>query len=223
MVVVNKRQCLRYAISAVAPQGHTPLDTPNARRMRLAGQVRRWISEGVDLIQLREKQLEAGEIFDLAQLMLGLFHENTNRDAPRPRLLLNGRVDIAAAVGADGVHLPAQPGELTPAQAREIFAAAGLPECLVSVSCHTPKEAAQARSAGVDLILFGPVFEKQVEGIPVLPGTGLERLKEACSAAGLVPVLALGGITASFIPSCLEAGAAGVAGIRLFSANPPSN
>jgi thiamine-phosphate pyrophosphorylase len=64
--------------------------------------------------------------------------------------------------------------------------------------------------------LFGPVFEKRVEGIVVVAGVGLERLREACAAAGGIPVLALGGVTWESAERCVAAGAAGVAGIRLF-------
>ena len=67
------------------------------------------------------------------------------------------------------------------------------------------------------MILFGPVFEKRVDGELVIAGVGLQALHEACVAAGEIPVLALGGVTAELIEDCLRAGAKGVAGIRLFA------
>jgi thiamine-phosphate pyrophosphorylase len=88
------------------------------------------------------------------------------------------------------------------------------PEAIVSVSCHTLDDV--RRSLDADFLLFSPVFEKSVAGEHVTEGTGLELLREACLAAGRVPVLALGGITAENTNTCLEAGAAGIAGIRLF-------
>jgi thiamine-phosphate pyrophosphorylase len=76
----------------------------------------------------------------------------------------------------------------------------------------------RARDAGVDLIVFGPVFEKRVEGRVVVSGVGLEVLARASRAAGGIPVVALGGVTMEVTGDCLAAGAAGVAGIRLFRA-----
>jgi thiamine-phosphate pyrophosphorylase len=64
--------------------------------------------------------------------------------------------------------------------------------------------------------LFGPVFEKRVDGEMVGKGVGLEKLQEACNEAGNTPVLALGGVTWPRAELCIEAGASGVAGIRLF-------
>jgi thiamine-phosphate pyrophosphorylase len=87
---------------------------------------------------------------------------------------------------------------------------------VVGVSCHSVEEVERAREAGVDLIVFGPVFEKRVEGHLVQRGEGLEALRRACEVAGGVPVLALGGVTMEVARECLETGAAGVAGIRLF-------
>ena len=108
------------------------------------------------------------------------------------------------------------PGELTPGQARHIFAAAGLPSCFVSVSCHSVADAAAARGRGADLLLFGPVFEKRVGNVVIAHGSGLGSLREVCAQAQPVPVLALGGVAPATIPACIEAGAAGIAGIRLF-------
>ncbi len=127
----------------------------------------------------------------------------------RTKLLINGRLDVALATGAHGVHLTSREGELTPAQVRSIF-----PEAIVSVSCHTIDDVRHSLDA--DFLLFGPVFEKSVTGERVAEGSGLELLHQACLAAGQVPVLALGGITADNTNACLEAGASGIAGIRLF-------
>jgi thiamine-phosphate pyrophosphorylase len=148
---------------------------------------------------------------------------------PAPELLVNSRADVAIAVAAAGVHLTAAPGELTPAQVRQLYAAAGLPEPIVSVSCHTLAEVARARDSAASLILFGPVFEKVTfekavsagEPIatgsgPLATGAGLHLLRAACAAAASIPVLALGGITQANTAACLAAGAAGIAAIRLF-------
>jgi thiamine-phosphate pyrophosphorylase len=173
----------------------------------------RWAEDGVDFVQLRDKTLDAAHLMYFAKSILeGI------ADVPhaKTKLLINGRADVAIAVGAAGVHLTAHPDELMPAQVRQVFAIAARPAPLISVSCHTLDEVLRAREACVDLILFGPVFEKRVEGEQVSAGAGLQALYDACVAAGDVSVLALGGVTPERIDDCLRAGAKGVAGIRLF-------
>ncbi len=173
--------------------------------------VLRWAHEGVHTVQLREKQMDAGELVKLAVAMLEVL-----RAHGKTKLLVNGRPDIAVAAGADGVHLTASEGELTPGQVLEVFRLAGAGEPVISASCHTLEEVRRAVGDGVDLILFGPVFEKRVDGEMVGHGVGLGRLQEASKAAHGTPVLALGGVTWPRAELCIEAGAAGVAGIRLF-------
>jgi len=173
--------------------------------------VQRWSHEGVDFVQLREKQMAAGELVKLATAMVEVL-----RTSGKTKLLVNGRPDVAVAAGADGVHLTSQVGELTPDQVREVFRGAGAGEPLIGVSCHTLFEVRRAITDGVDLILFGPVFEKRVEGEMVGGGVGLGKLQEASKEAHGTPVLALGGVTWPRAELCIEAGAAGVAGIRLF-------
>lgn len=254
MVVAGKR-ILRYAITnllevpdvleGAAVQGPTSaLDQPAGRMERVRADLRRWAVDRVDIVQLREKQLESGAIFSLACAAMAEFAELEEAaqprkpaqhpgaapgqtlaqiaGSPRPLLLINSRADIAAAAGADGVHLTSRVGELTPEAVRQVFARAGRPVCLVSISCHTSGEVRRARDHGADLILFGPVFEKRVAGTLgvastlAMEGTGLLALREACAEAHPIPVLALGGITPETARSCVEAGAAGIAGIRLF-------
>jgi len=171
---------------------------------------RRWAREGVDFVQLREKEMEAGELVKLAMAMLAVL-----RELGSTKLLVNGRADVAVAAGADGVHLTSREGELTPEQVREVFRAAGAGRPVVGVSCHTVEEVRRA-AGDVDFILFGPVFEKRVGDVVVVEGLGLDALQEACAAAEGTPVLALGGVTWPRAELCIEAGAAGVAGIRLF-------
>jgi thiamine-phosphate pyrophosphorylase len=171
---------------------------------------------GVDFVQLREKDLEAGVLASLACKLLAILRSYSRA----PKLLINSRADVAVASGADGVHLTSATGELTPADIRKLYAMAGLPEPIVSVSCHTLSEIPSARDAS--LILFGPVFEKVVStpssaGALVSDGIGLNLLHLACTAAAPIPVLALGGITPENTSATLEAGAAGVAAIRLFA------
>jgi len=180
----------------------------------LLRQVCRCAAEGVEFIQLREKNLDAGALLTLAEAVL-----QTLREMQSPtKLLINTRADVAVAARAHGVHLTSSPDELTPQQVRGLFKHAGLRAPIVSVSCHTPAHIARARHNAADFILFGPVFEKRVNGKLVSDGVGLEALAMACAIAQQVPVLALGGITSQNSAACLAAGAAGIAGIRFFSA-----
>jgi len=204
---------LRYAISDRSRFS----GDEESRQCALVAQVERLAVAGVDLIQLRERDLPASTLVNLVrrlQATLRTYH-------PAPRLLIHSRADVAIATRAEGVHLSSSPDGLTPAQVRTLYAAAALPEPIVSLSCHTLAEVARARSLAASYILFGPVFEKVVanNGIvdtKVCEGTGLDLLRAASLAAGPIPVLALGGITDSNAAAALTTGAAGIAAIRLF-------
>jgi len=196
---------LRYAITNRALY---PGDQRH-QRAALVEQAVRWASTGINFIQLREKDLPAAHLAELARNLLKTL-------PPTAKLLLNSRPDIAIAVSAHGVHLPAAAGELTPGQVRQLYATAGLPPPVITVSCHTLAEVARARDNRVDAILFAPVFEKNISGQIIAPGRGLAELRAACTAASPTPVFALGGVTLENAPACVDAGAAGIAGIRLF-------
>ncbi len=199
---------LRYAITNRALYSG---DAPQ-QQASLLRQASRWAADGIDLIQLREKDLPAATLADLAGAIL----QAIARTAGPTKLLINSRVDIAIATRAHGVHLTGAPGELSTTQVRELYADASLPAPLITVSCHSLEEVRRARDSRADAILFAPVFEKTVADRAIIPGQGLDKLRDACSAACPVPVYALGGVTHQNAASCLEAGAAGIAGIRLF-------
>jgi thiamine-phosphate pyrophosphorylase len=177
----------------------------------LLRQVERLAEAGVDFVQLREKDLEAAALAALARKVLAVLRAHPTA----PKLLINSRTDVAVAVGADGVHLTSAAGGVTAADVRAVYALAGRPEPIVSVSCHNLAEVAAV--SGADFILFGPVFEKVVgDDVLVAEGIGLNQLHLACAAVAPTPVLALGGVTAENAAAALAAGAAGIAGIRLF-------
>jgi thiamine-phosphate pyrophosphorylase len=204
---------LRYAITSRTLYPGTELQQQTA----LLRDVCRWVADGIDFIQLREKDLAAASIAALAREILQAI---AMANSPT-KLLLNSRPDIAIATGAHGVHLTAAPDELTPAHVRSLYAAANHPAPVVTVSCHTLEEVHRARANQTDAILFAPVFEKIVfekivSGQIIAPGQGLNQLRAACLAAASIPIYALGGVTLENAPACLEAGAVGIAGIRLF-------
>jgi thiamine-phosphate pyrophosphorylase len=127
----------------------------------------------------------------------------------KTRLLVNDRVDIARAPGADGVHLTAR--SLPADVVRNICG----PEFLIGVSTHSLAEARAARAAGADFVVFGPIFateSKRAFGEP----QGLDKLREVTSELGEFPVLAIGGITRENAAKCLAAGASGYAAISMF-------
>ena len=182
----------------------------------------RWATDGIDLIQLREKDLSAETLAELAcEILKAIAQKNSSA-----KLLINSRLDIAIVTGAHGVHLTAGPEELLPAQVRSLYASANLPQPVVTVSCHTPEDVRRAHQNKADAILFAPVFEKIVasekilagDGVLPIPiqGQGLGQLHAACVGASPIPVYALGGVTLENASSCIAAGAAGIAGIRLF-------
>ena len=199
---------LRYAITNRALYSG---DGPQ-QQTALLRQTSRWAADGIDFIQLREKDLPAATLADLARAVLGAIAQTTGPT----KLLINSRPDIAIATGAHGVHLTATAGERTAIQIRELYADASLPVPFITVSCHSVEEVRRARDNRADAILFAPVFEKTIAGHEVVPGQGLDKLRDACSVASPVPVYALGGVTLENAASCLEAGAVGIAGIRLF-------
>ncbi len=177
--------------------------------------IRAAFAAGVDWVQVREKTMPVRDLCRLVERAAALPEKR------RSRLLVNERADVALTCGADGVHLPA--GSL-PASAIRRLAPAGW---LVGVSCHTTEEVRRAAAEDASFAVLGPVFSTPGKGPPL----GGDVLRQACALSGLstgaragspgpgFPVLALGGITVANAPACLAAGAAGLAGIRLFQAD----
>jgi thiamine-phosphate pyrophosphorylase len=181
------------------------------QEQRLLAKIAECAAAGVEYIQLREKDLETRALEELAMKAMSALAGS------RTQLLINSRTDVALACGAHGVHLPSK--DLSASEVRSIFARAGRSEPVIGVSTHSFSEVASAEAHGADFALFGPVFEKS--GSANLEG--LEQLQRIChrTDAPQPPMLvwALGGITLENAHQCVTAGAAGIAGIRLFQEN----
>jgi thiamine-phosphate pyrophosphorylase len=152
----------------------------------------------VDWVQIRDKELPARKLMEVVRRAM----------AWGGKILVNSRVDVAIAAGAAGVQLPA--GSIAPSEWRAITPSG----FLIGVSCHTLDEVVRAEREGADYVVFGPVFAPLSKTSDLAP-RGLEELRRV-SLVVKIPVLALGGITEENAASCVEAGAAGVAGISMF-------
>jgi thiamine-phosphate pyrophosphorylase len=180
-------------------------DRRQLRSVSLAAVIRETVRAGVDIVQVREKDLTSRELITLVEEALSATREPGMGGA---RVVVNDRVDVALAGGADGAHLAAHS---MPVQVVRRFVPRAF---LIGVSCHSLGEATAAESGGADYLVLGPVFETPSK-LGYGPPLGLEKLRNITSRIR-IPVLALGGITVERIRPCLEAGASGIAGIRIF-------
>ena len=179
--------------------------SPEARTTRdeilaLEAQVAEAIAAGVDMVQVREPDLDAATLASL-----------TSRLARRAaggatRVIVNDRADVAVTAGAAGVHLRA---DGPPVDRVRLL---GPPGWIVGRSIHTAEEAQLA--AGADYVIFGTVFSSRSKPADA-PVAGLERLRTTV-ASSTVPVLAIGGVSPAVAGACRAAGAAGVAAIGAF-------
>ncbi len=155
------------------------------------------LQAGVKMIQLREKDLSAAELYPLAKELRALCHRH------KSLLLINDRIDLAQAVGADGVHLG---GHSLPIKvARKILGSS----YLIGASTHSATEVKSAQNQGADFITYGPIYftpSKAAYGNPV----GIESLHDICDTCK-IPVYALGGIKTNNMKETLQTGIHGVA------------
>lgn len=156
------------------------------------------------MVQIRERDLSARDLLFIADSIA----ETARRTGAR--IFVNDRADVAACAGV-GVHLTTR--SMPPDLVRGAFAQ----QMVIGASTHNLEEARSAARAGADFIVFGPVFEtesKKHYGPPV----GIEALRTVADSVK-IPVLALGGINLHNFREAIDAGAAGIAGISLFSGN----
>ncbi len=179
----------------------TVMITADIDETRLVSQVERALAFGVDYVQLRRRNRPARELEVLAKRLVAL------SPSARERLLVNGRLDVAFASGAAGVHLPANG---FPVAAVRKAAPEGF---VVGRSTHSREEVERAFEEGATFVVFGPIFPTPSK--PGHPGVGLEVLEEVVSSVP-IPVYALGGIAPERITAIEDTGASGIAGISLF-------
>jgi thiamine-phosphate pyrophosphorylase len=186
-----------FRLVLVSDRSRCPMADDGDDRRRLVVAIESACRAGVRAVQLREKDLDARDLLDLATELRRVTEEQ------EVRLLINDRVDIAIAAHADGAHCPEQ--GFSPGAARAILG----DHALVGSSCHSLQAVQRAADAGADFVFLGPVFatpSKKRYGAPI----GLEALRAACRVTR-VPVFAIGGIDPDRAVECVDAGARGVA------------
>jgi thiamine-phosphate pyrophosphorylase len=160
------------------------------------------LHSGVDLIQLREKAASDHLAFSWLQSLLRA------RKRGGPGILINTRMDMAAAAGADGIHLSS--AAIPVSRVRDCLGSG----FLIGKSVHSLQEAVRSCEDGVDYLFFGPIFEtpsKAQWGAP----QGLMKLREVCRSVPL-PVFGIGGIHPGNASAVIEQGACGIAAIGWF-------
>lgn len=155
-------------------------------------------SAGVDIVQLREKELEAGDILRLAEPIL-----EACRGAGIP-FILNDRPDLAATLGADGVHVGQND---LPVDATRVLVG----DAIVGLSTHTREDIDAVNDAAPDYIAVGPVFDTPTK--PGRPGVGFDLVRYAAERA-TVPWFAIGGIDRATLDDVMDAGATRVVVVR---------
>ena len=193
---------MKFTLPAIYPITDTGISA-----LSHSEQVLRLTDGGATIIQIREKRIPAGDWFSDVQLAVRNAH---TRGA---RVIINDRVDVAIALGADGVHLGQD--DLPPADARKLLGGSAI----IGFSTHTLEQVAAATALPVDYIAFGPIFRTQTKDDPD-PTVGVELLEQACLLKGDLPLVAIGGINASNLAQVLAAGADSAAMIGCLLSEP---
>ena len=168
--------------------------------------IERAIDGGVGVIEIREKELSSADFYDKAKRLLRICRE---RGA---KLIVNDRVDVALAIGADGVHLGKE--DLPIEAVKSIFGG------VIGWTARNPGDALRGERAGADYIGAGSVFASRTKEAKLIGLDGLKRIKEAVS----IPVIAVGGITKENIRMVMETGVDGIAvSSALFLGDPYEN
>ena len=209
LLAKSERPILCY----VTDRRSLPLSTSTDAHQLLFDSVERAAAAGVDWIQLREKDFSGKEWEELVVESL----RRIALVASSCRIFVNDRLDVALACGAGGVHLSENGIPVSDAcRLRDEFFSSGSekPDFLIGVSCHSLGASLGAARTGADYIYFSPIFNTPSKA-NYGPPQGIDRLAAICRAVA-IPVIAIGGMSAENAVSCLQAGAAGVAAIRMF-------
>ena len=172
-----------------------------------AQQVERLIEGGATLVQLREKELSPSEFFYQAKSALALARKKGTR------IIINDRADVAAALGADGVHLGQD--DLPPEAARQLLG----PAAIIGFSTHNLEQARKAATLPIDYLAIGPIFKTGTKTKPD-PVVGLEGIRTVRAAVDRLTLVAIGGITFETAREVLAAGADSVAIISALVSDP---
>jgi thiamine-phosphate pyrophosphorylase len=175
-----------------------PLTDVRLSGLSHAEQVAKLSEAGASLIQLREKHLSAGEFYKQAEEALRVGRQ---RGA---RIIINDRVDIALALGADGVHLGQE--DIPPEAVRQLLG----DSVIIGFSTHSVEQALRAAASPVDYLAIGPIFATSSKSNPD-PEIGLEGLRRVRKAVGNIQLVAIGGISLQNVSRVLAAGADAVA------------
>lgn len=175
-----------------------PLTDITITGMSHAEQVELLANGGARVIQLREKKLSARDFYDQAHKALEVAR------LLGVQIIVNDRVDIALSLKADGVHLGQD--DLPVEAARQLLG----PTAIIGISTHSLEQAKRALKLPIDYLAIGPIFHTGTKA-DTSPEVGLEGVRSIRSLQPRVPVVAIGGITASRIPEVLQAGADSVA------------
>ena len=181
-----------------------------ALAVNLEDQIASACRAGVDLIQIRERDLDAKALTSLVTRCVAAAKGTSTR------IIVNDRLDVALSSGAHGVHLRSD--SIVAVRARELSP----PGFIIGRSVHGVEEAVAAeRSGGLDYVILGTVFPTESKD-PSQRLTTMTGLATACALVS-IPVLAIGGITAARAEDIIKTGAAGIAAIGLFLPDPAAS
>jgi thiamine-phosphate diphosphorylase len=177
-----------------------PITDTNLSGLSHAEQIDRLIAGGATLIQLRDKHAAPRDFYRQAEAALQIARKHD------VRLIINDRVDVALALGADGVHLGQT--DMPVEAARRLLGE----RVIVGISTHNLEQAKLAANMPVDYVAFGPIFRTSTKENPD-PIAGLEALRAVRTIVGALPVVAIGGITLANAREAWRAGADAVSSI----------
>lgn len=182
-------------------QGNTASHNFTTESEKIIEIVKLAVNFKIPLVQLREKNLSARFLLDLAKTICDIAKNSETR------ILINDRADVALAADADGVHLTEKslPAEIV----RQNFPS----DFIIGVSAHSLEKIESAKNQGADFATFSPVFPTTNKG----EAQGIKKLKNVCERVKPFPVVALGGINAANYLEVLESGASGFAAIRFLN------